>query len=64
MNQTNPIPQPLFDTLENINTIPEALTLYLNSLSVPDVAKEYHLCTEFLKSYANSKIPSLPIDAK
>lgn len=50
-----PIPKPLFDTLEQIGHPPHYLDNYLVSLDLPDLSKEYHLCAEFLKSYANSK---------
>ena len=55
MKQSFPIPQPLFDTLEHINAIPECITHYIESLSLPAAKKEFTLCMEFLKSYANSK---------
>ncbi|VVC76163.1 Tyrosine recombinase XerC [Aquicella siphonis] len=55
MAQTNVIPQPLFDTLENIHAVPEHLAGYLDSLNIPPAKKELQLCVEFLKSYAQSK---------
>src|SRR3990167_1691869 len=55
MKPSFPIPQPLFDTLEHINAIPECITHYIESLSLPAAKKEFMLCMEFLKSYANSK---------
>jgi site-specific recombinase XerD len=53
MNQ--PLPQPLFDTLDNIHDIPECVTTYITSLNIPAALKEFELCVEFLKSYANSR---------
>lgn len=53
--RTLPIPQPLFDTLENNKTLADCVNNYLESLSIAAVKQEYHLCLEFLKSYANSK---------
>jgi site-specific recombinase XerD len=55
MSQPIPIPRPLFDTLENINDILPVVTAYVTELNIPSAAKESMLCTEFLKSYANSK---------
>lgn len=56
MSQPNPpTPQPLFDTLDNINGIPVYVRDYLNTLAIPPAEKELKLCIEFLKSYANSK---------
>lgn len=48
------VPQPLFDTLENLLNAPDCIKTYLQALSIPDVSTEYKLCQEFLKSYANS----------
>ena len=48
-------PQPLFDTLENINNTHQCVTDYIASLNIPAATKERQLCNEFLKSYANSK---------
>lgn len=50
-----PIPQALFDTLENIKNLHTCVSNYLESLSIPCAKQEYQLCLEFLKSYANSK---------
>lgn len=57
MTMTKPvdIPQPLFDTLENINTIPAPVLTYLEQLNISGAKKEFELCIEFLKSYSNSK---------
>ncbi len=52
---TLPTPQPLFDTLDNIDELPGCVNVYLEKINVPDVKKEFALCGEFLKSYANSK---------
>jgi site-specific recombinase XerD len=52
---TLPIPHPLFDTLENINALSACVNTYLEKVNIPDVEKEFALCGEFLKSYANSK---------
>lgn len=51
----SPIPQPLFDILENINEISPYVMQYIESLDIPAAKKEHELCTEFLKSYGNSK---------
>lgn len=50
-----PAPHPLFDTLDNIDNLPDCVSTYLKKMNVPDVEKEFSLCGEFLKSYANSK---------
>ena len=55
MNQTQPLPQPLFDTLENIYEISPWVNNYLSALPVAAATQEFKLCGEFLKSYANSK---------
>src|SRR5438093_573121 len=55
MTQSPPIPKPLFDTLENIYDISVSHKNYINSLLIQDAEKEFLLCVEFLKSYANSK---------
>lgn len=55
MSQPFPIPQPLFDTLENINEISTSITEYIATLPISSAQKEFELCTEFLKSYGNSK---------
>jgi site-specific recombinase XerD len=49
-----PIPVPLFDTLENLHTIPDSVYTHIQSLAIPHTEKEFALCLEFLKSYANS----------
>lgn len=46
--------QPLFDTLENISDPPESVSSYLKKLTIQNTEKEFWLCIEFLKSYANS----------
>lgn len=48
------IPQPLFDTLENISETSKTVKANLHLLQVPNSEKEYDLCIEFLKSYGNS----------
>ncbi len=50
-----PQPKPLFDTLENLTTITTRVTPYLQTLNIPNIEREHHLCTEFLKSYAQSR---------
>lgn len=55
MQQTNVIPLPLFDTLENLEVIPAHLDDYIETMNIPSAKKEHQLCTEFLKSYAQSK---------
>ncbi len=52
---TYPVPKPLFDTLENINDVPQCVVEYIQSLLIPDAYKEFALSIQFLKSYANSK---------
>lgn len=49
------IPQPIFDTMENIGVTPQCVKDYLLAVNIPLAAKEMELCSEFLKSYANSK---------
>lgn len=49
-----PIPKPLFDTLEHLLETPECVTLYLKSITIPDIEKEYDAIKEFLNSYAGS----------
>jgi site-specific recombinase XerD len=55
MSQSPPTPYPLFDTLDNIDEMPRCVTAYLTSLTITAAQKEYDLCCQFLKSYANSK---------
>jgi integrase len=55
MSQSYPVPQPLFETLENIHDTPECTLHYIDSLQIPSAKNEFELCVEFLKSYANSK---------
>lgn len=55
MSQNNPIPIPLFDTLENMEEPPLCVTQYIDTLAIPHAAQEFKHCVEFLKSYANSK---------
>lgn len=55
MSQSHPVPRPIFDTLENLNKAPDCVLLYIDSLGISAIRKEFELCTEFLKSYANSK---------
>lgn len=50
-----PVPRPLYDTQEMLSEANTVITSYIESLSIPHSAEEYRLCTEFLKSYANSK---------
>lgn len=51
---SQPIPTPLFDTLEHLTAMPSSVHNYIERLNIPEAAKEYTLCLEFLKSYANS----------
>lgn len=55
MSDAIPIPQPLFDTLENLKETPACVVEYIKTLKILPAHQEYHLCGEFLKSYANSK---------
>lgn len=55
MTQAPSLPHPLFDTLEHVYTSSSGVLAYLQTLAIPDVEKEFELCKEFLKSYANSK---------
>jgi site-specific recombinase XerD len=48
-------PQPLFDTLENLDLIATSVDTYLTHLNIPESKIEYQHCLQFLKSYANSK---------
>lgn len=48
------LPKPLFDTLENLEKIPEIIWNHINSLDIPESEHEFKLCVEFLKSYGNS----------
>lgn len=48
------IPHPLFETMDNLLETPECVINHLKTIAIPDSAKEYALCQEFLKSYANS----------
>lgn len=47
-------PHPLFDTLNNISDLPECVTQHIKTTSISHAEKEYSMCLEFLKSYANS----------
>lgn len=47
-------PRPLFDTIENLSDTPPCVADYLTELNIPASEREYRLCIEFLKSYANS----------
>lgn len=55
MSQTHPTPKPLFDTIEMLSQPNSIIQEYLQQLKIPAAEKEYQLCLEFLKSYANSK---------
>lgn len=55
MAQALPRPQPLYDTLDKLEEVCEATLTYLSALTITAAQKEYELCREFLKSYANSK---------
>lgn len=54
MSQAVRTPQPLFDTREMMDTVNTDITDYLQSLDITAATKEYQLCADFLKSYANS----------
>lgn len=49
------LPQPLFDTLENLAEPLETTFTYLKVLDVQTVKHEFKLCLEFLKSYSQSR---------
>lgn len=55
MNDAKISPEPLFDTLENITETPDSVFQYLKKITIPQATEEFKLCTEFLKSYSNSK---------
>jgi len=55
MSNTSFLPHPLFDTVENLTEIPDCIDTYLKSLNIAESQKEYKLCLDFLKSYANSR---------
>lgn len=55
MTHAYPVPQPLFDTLENLNDTHYVVNQYIETLSIPAAKQEFGLILEFLKSYANSK---------
>lgn len=55
MSTAYPAPQPLFDTMENLNESRHLVNSYIDSLSIPAAQREFELVLEFLKSYANSK---------
>lgn len=55
MAQSYPPPQPLYDTLDNLTERCEATVNYIQALNISAAQKEFELCREFLKSYANSK---------
>lgn len=48
-------PPPIFDTLDNLNNIPACVSAYIESVEIHAAKKEFELCLEFLKSYAQSK---------
>jgi site-specific recombinase XerD len=54
MSNVYPQPHPLFDTLDNLSSLTDYVRDYLKSLSVTVAEKEFTLCVEYLKSYANS----------
>ncbi|HVY53813.1 MAG TPA: site-specific integrase [Gammaproteobacteria bacterium] len=54
MSQSTSLPQPLFDTLENLYS-PEHIVNYLQSLALPGIENEFQFCLEFLKSYSQSR---------
>lgn len=50
-----PTPQPIFDTLDNIEATYACIQTYLTATNIPAASVERNQCVEFLKSYANSK---------
>src|ERR1700733_12572327 len=54
MSTTYPIPQALFDTLENLSNNTESVYQHLKTLCIESAEHEFKLCQEFLKSYGNS----------
>jgi site-specific recombinase XerD len=54
MSPTYPIPQALFDTLENLSNNTESVYEHLKTLCIDAAEHEFKLCLEFLKSYGNS----------
>ena len=54
-SKSYPIPQPLFDVIENIDNSFVCVKQHLESLVLPAIPQEFKLCIEFLKSYSNSK---------
>jgi site-specific recombinase XerD len=54
MSTTYPIPQALFDTLENLSNNTESVYAHLKTLCIDAAQHEFQLCLQFLKSYGNS----------
>jgi site-specific recombinase XerD len=54
MSTTYPIPQALFDTLENLSNNTESVYAHLKTLCISAAEHEFQLCLQFLKSYGNS----------
>jgi site-specific recombinase XerD len=54
MSTTYPIPQALFDTLENLSNNTESVYAHLKTLCIAAAEHEFQLCSQFLKSYGNS----------
>lgn len=53
-SKSPPLPSPLFDKLKYLEEENRYVTHHLKKLALPNISKEYVLCKEFLKSYANS----------
>jgi hypothetical protein len=54
MTTLPPLPKPLFDTRELLTEEHPEVEKYIEKLAIPEALKEFKLCCEFLKSYANS----------
>jgi integrase len=54
MSTTYPIPQALFDTLDNLSGNTKLVYDRIKTLCIDAAAREFELCLEFLKSYGNS----------
>ena len=55
MSQPHATPLALYDVLENIDQPAVSVLPYIESLAIPNAINDFNSCTEFLKSYANSK---------
>jgi site-specific recombinase XerD len=54
MTTSFPIPQALFDTLDNLSNNTESVYTHLKTLCIDAAEHEFQLCLQFLKSYGNS----------